>query len=61
MPIDRSMRLPDLSQGGTVTVGEIVDFVKAEVVKEALAEVEQAVLADLRVLLGSARPIKPAG
>lgn len=59
MPVDRNMRLPDLAQGGTFTVGELIDAIKAEVLTAVMAQVEQAVLADLRALMASVRPTKP--
>lgn len=57
MALDRNMRLPDLAQGGSVTMGELIDAIAAEVV----AKVEQKVLADLRGMLAQAqvRPTNP--
>lgn len=64
MPVDRNMRLPDLAQGGSVTVGELIDAIAAQVAEQVMAKVETAVLADLRAMLSQAttnqaRPTKP--
>jgi hypothetical protein len=60
MGIERSMRLPDLAQNGSVSVGDLMDAIEAALLPKVLAKVEAAVLADLRVLLVGARPTPPA-
>lgn len=59
MAVDRRMRLPDLDQSGAVTVGELIDAVKAEVMADLVLEVERNVLAELRAMLGQGAPVRP--
>lgn len=53
MPIDRNMRLVNDRPEG-IAVGDLIDAIAAEIVPAVMAQVEQAVLADLRTMLAQA-------
>jgi hypothetical protein len=58
MPLDRNVRLAGSDQVG-VTVGELIDEIAGEAAKQAMAQVEQAVLGELRKVLADATAAQP--